>query len=583
MRELTIGERLARAADSAGGVRFLDREERVETLGYAELHRRALRVAGALADLGLQPGDRAAIILPTSPLFYDAFFGALLAGAIPVPLYPPVRLGRLDEFHARTAAMLAACGARIVLSDRRVRRLLGQATLRARPPLGCVALEGLALREAEPVPRSPDDIAFIQFSSGTTRDPKPVALSHRQILANVRAILGSITRAHPLAAGESHVGVSWLPLYHDMGLVGAVLSAVDHPGDLVLIPPEQFVARPAIWLRAISRHRGTISPAPNFAYALCADRIRDEELEGVDLSSWRVALNGAEPVTPEVLRRFVDRFRPYGLREETLTPVYGLAEATLAVTFSDVGGAFRQRRFDRDALVNADTARPCDHGLPLVSVGRPLPGFALRICDAHGTALEDGRVGRVHVRGPSIMDGYFGMCEATRECLAEGWLDTGDTGFVYEEELYLFGRAKDLIVLRGRNHAPQEIEQAADGVAGVRTGCSAAIGVVREGADGEALVLLIERSGAGDHSDDATLAELVGRRVSAETGLRCERVLVLEPGTLPRTSSGKIRRGEARRRYLADALHPPAKVGPVGLASAMLRSGVAFALARRAD
>jgi len=583
MSDSTIGSRLADAALSPRCVRFLDRNERAETLSYADIHARALQIAGGLQALGLRAGDRAAIVLPTSPRFYDAFFGAILAGAIPVPLYPPVRLGRLDEFHARTSAMVGACGARIVLTERRVRRLLGEAIERSRPALGCIALEDLEGRDAEPVARDADDIAFIQFSSGTTRAPKPVALSHRQIFANVRAILSSITHAHPTDPDAHHIGVSWLPLYHDMGLVGAVLSAVDHPGDLVLIPPELFVTRPAIWLRAISRYRGTISPAPNFAYALCADRIRDEELEGVDLSSWRVALNGAEPVTPGVLQRFVERFRPFGLREEALTPVYGLAEATLAVTFSDVGGAFRHERFDRDALARSNVARPAADGHSLVSVGRALPGFSLRISDEDGAPLGEGRIGRVGVRGPSIMAGYFGMEKVTAECLQDGWLDTGDTGFLHEGELYLFGRAKDLIVIRGRNHAPQEIEQTADEVPGVRRGCCAAVGVVSEGADGETLLVLVERSGRGVSGSDEELAERVRGRVNTVTGLRPEHIEILEPGTLPRTSSGKIQRGEARRRYLAGELHPPAKVGPIRLAGAMMRSTVSFARARRAD
>jgi acyl-CoA synthetase (AMP-forming)/AMP-acid ligase II len=582
MSEPTIGSRLSNAALSSRSVRFLDRNERAETLSYADIHTRALRIAGGLEALGLRPGDRAAIILPTSPRFYDAFFGAILAGVIPVPLYPPVRLGRLEEFHARTTAMVEACGARIVLTENRIRRLLGETIERSRPALGCIALDDFEGCETEAFERGPDDVAFIQFSSGTTRAPKPVALTHRQILANVRAIMATITKTHPTGSDASHVGVSWLPLYHDMGLVGAVLSAVDHPGDLVLIPPELFVTRPSIWLRAISRYRGTISPAPNFAYALCADRIRDEELEGVDLSSWRVALNGAEPVTPGVLQRFVERFRPYGLREEALTPVYGLAEATLAVTFSDVGGAFRYDRFDRDSLTRKNEARPAPDGLSLVSVGRPLPGFSVRVTDDLGTPLRAGRIGRVRVRGPSIMAGYFGMEEATEKCLPDGWLDTGDTGFLHGGELYLFGRAKDLIVIRGRNHAPQDIEQAADEVPGVRRGCCAAVGILSESADGEALLLLVERARTGACGDDEELAERVRGHVNAVTGLRPDHVKILEPGTLPRTSSGKIRRSEARRRCLAGELHPPARIGAVRLAGAMMRSSLGFARARRA-
>ena len=585
MPEATLAGRLAAAATTAEQIHFVGRDEQAETLSYREILGRARRVAGGLKDAGVSPGDRVAIVLPTSPDFMDAFFGATLAGAVPVPLYPPVRLGRLDEFHARTSAMLTACGARMVLTDRRIRRLLGESVERARPELGCHGVTELFGSEADPVERAPDDVAFIQFSSGTTRDPKPVALTHRQIFANVRAILGAITRAYPEGPQRDgsmlhHLGVSWLPLYHDMGLVGAVLSALDHTGSLALIPPELFVARPASWLRAIARYGGTISPAPNFAYALCVDRVRDEEIEGLDLSSWRVALNGAEPVTPRVLERFIERFEPYGLRPEALTPVYGLAEATLAVTFSAVDRPFTVRRFDREGLTREASARVADEGHALASVGRPLPGFDVRIVDESGAELAPERIGRIWIRGPSLMAGYHGLPEATAAARRGEWLDTGDMGFLFDDELYLYGRAKDLIVLRGRNYAPQDVEQVADAVPGVRTGCCAALGLVAEDGDGEVLVLLVERA-ADDDSDD--LALRVSRAVTARLGLVPQRVVLLSPGTLPRTSSGKIRRSEAGRQLVAGELRPPATVTPLRLLGAMARSSIGFARTRRAS
>ena len=578
MREdpATIPSLLIRAAGHPRGVRFVDRSEGDGTLlDYATLLARARGVAGALQRRGLRPGDRVGLVLPTAPTFFDAFFGALLAGLVPVPLYPPVRLGRLDEYHERTAAMLRASGARLVVSDRRIRRLLGRSIALAATELGCEAVESLDACDPAPARVAPDDVAFIQFSSGTTVAPKPVRLTHRQVLANVAAIRGAILAAHPEGPSLRHVGVSWLPLYHDMGLIGGVFVGLSHPSDLVLIPPELFVTRPAIWLRAMSRWRGTTSPAPNFAYGLCADRIREEDLEGVDLSSWVVALNGAEPVTPGVLQRFVDRFAPHGFRPEALTPVYGLAEASLAVTFSDLRRPFRTRRFDRKALVCDGLARPADDGLPLVSVGPALPGFSLRILDDDGLPLADGRLGRVWVRGPSVMDGYHAMPEATAAALRDGWLDTGDVGFLADGELYLFGRAKDVIVLRGRNHAPQDVEHAIDDVAGVRTGCSAAVGMVADGGDGEELVVFAERRTRGAAAD-AALAERVAHRITERTGLVASRVVVLEPGTLPRTSSGKIRRAETQRRFLAGELVPPKPVTALRVLGEMLRSRVAF-------
>ena len=358
----TLAEALERAARFSAVVRFVDRHEAAETLSYAALAERARRVAGGLAALGVEPGERVALVLPTGPEFYDAFFGAVLRGAVPVPLYPPVRLGRLAEYHSRTAAMIREVGARLVLTSPRVRRLLGPTILEARPAVGCLDVGDLPSAAYSRVNVGEDDLAFVQFSSGTTVAPKPIALTHRQVLANVNAILGAILEAFPEGPALRHAGVSWLPLYHDMGLVGCVFVALCHPGDLTLLPPEEFIARPALWLRTISRYRGTISPAPNFAYGLTADRVSASELEGVDLSCWRVALNGAEPVTPTVLTRFLQRFRDHGLRPEALTPVYGLAEATLAVTFSDLRTPFRSETFDRRSLAEAGVARPARGG-----------------------------------------------------------------------------------------------------------------------------------------------------------------------------------------------------------------------------
>ena len=598
----TLGEQLARAAEAQGvGVRFLDRREQETFLSYRELHRRARKVAGALRAHGLTAGAKVGLVLPTGPEFYDAFFGCQLAGLVPVPLYPPVRLGRLDEYYQRTAAMLRAVDASLVLTDARVRRLLGPVVEAAAPSHGCLAVQELSAGEAlaadAPAARA-DDLAFIQLSSGTTVEPKPICLTHRQVQANVAAILGAILQAFPegpasgdgSTSGIRHAGVSWLPLYHDMGLVGCVLTALARPGDLTLIPPELFVARPAVWLRAISRHRGTISPAPNFAYSLCVDKVRDADLEGVDLSSWRVALNGAEPVTPAVLERFIQRFGRWGLRPEALTPVYGLAEATLAVTFSPLSRPFRWRRFDNEALTSRGQARSPQsdtdsNAIPLVSLGEPLPGFKVRIVDRAGAGLPPGRLGRVQVCGPSIMAGYYGRPRQSREALRDGWLDTGDNGFLLDGELYLHGREKDLIILAGRNHAPQELEQCLDGLPGVRTGCVAAVGVVPPDQPGERLLMLVERAQAQEQvqepTSDSDLEEAIRARLAQGAGQKPWRVELLAPGTLPRTSSGKIRRGEARCRYLAHQLTPPEPTGWLSLAGHLVRSRLSLARAKK--
>ncbi|HEX6861597.1 MAG TPA: AMP-binding protein, partial [Thermoanaerobaculia bacterium] len=430
----TINDYLERAGrHPEGGLRFVDRQERAVWYGWAEVRERAIAVAGGLAAAGIAPGDRVVLVFPTGIEFFDGFFGALLAGAVPVPLYPPVRLGRMAEYLARTARMIEVSGARLVLADSRVKRILGEAIARARPPLGCRTVGELPRGEAPAARPDPADLALIQFSSGTTVDPKPVALSHRALVAQTEILNGFWQDTPELR----HSCVSWLPLYHDMGLIGCVFPALSRDATLTLLGPELFVARPALWLRALSRYRGTISPAPNFAYSLCLSRVKDEDMEGVDLSGWRHALTGAEAVTPSVVRAFCERFARWGFRSEALTPVYGLSEAALAVTFSDLHRPFRSVRVDRDALSGEGLALEVNDGREIVSVGRPVPGVRLEIRDDDGRALPPGRVGRVWVSGPSLMDGYLDSPEATARALKDGWLDTGDLGFLRGGELYL--------------------------------------------------------------------------------------------------------------------------------------------------
>jgi acyl-CoA synthetase (AMP-forming)/AMP-acid ligase II len=598
-RHASLQAALESAARSSVGLTFLDARERETPLPFAALWLRAVRAAASLAALGVEPGDRVALVLPTGVDFMDSFFGVLCAGAVPVPLYPPVRLARLDEFHIRTARMLQACGARLVLTDARVGRLLGLAVEEARPALGCrnvADLRAPAVETGRIHRGASDELALIQFSSGTTKDPKPVALTHANVIANASAIDGFLPEGGPVRQS----GVSWLPLYHDMGLIGCLLLSVLHPGPLTLLPPELFLARPALWLRALSRTRATVSVAPNFAYGLCVKRVRDEEMEGVDLSSWRLALNGAEPVSTEVLGRFARRFARWGFDPDALTPVYGLSEASLAVTFSRPGRGFRALRVDASALAARGAAIPAAgetdnvEGGPIdggpksggrtreiVSLGAPLPGIEVRVCDPDGATLPERAVGQVRVRGPSVMRGYFGNPRATAAALRDGWLDTGDLGFVHDGELHLCGRAKDLIILRGKNHAPQEFEDALDGLAGVRAGCSAAVGIEREGDDGEELALLVEQEGnAGGADALRALEERILERVLQRTGVRAREVHLLAPGTLPRTSSGKLRRAEALRQLQEGSLLAPRAVTFLGMAREAARSMAAFARLR---
>ncbi len=541
----TLAGALERAAlDPEAGIRLLDRREQATWLRWSEIHARARATGGRLSALGLESGDRVGLIYPTGPELLEAFFGAVLAGAVPTVLPPPPRLGRLNGFGLRTGAMLDAIEARLILTDERLKGRLAEAVpIR---PLGCRALDDLpADGGARPLAAAPEALAMIQFSSGTTLAPKPVALSHASVLAQAR-LLNSFWPDTPELV---HSGVSWLPLYHDMGLIGCLFASLERPAELTLVPPEVFAARPAIWLRAISRFGATVSPATNFAYGYCVERIADRELENVDLSRWRVALNGAEPVSADVMRRFGERFARWGFRPAALTPVYGLAEASLAVSFSGVDEPFVSRRFARASLGVGDRVREDAGGRELVSVGRAVAGFEIAIRTGGDRAAAPGTVGRIWARGPTLMEGYLGRRAATRRVLRDGWLDTGDLGFLHAGELYVCGRAKELIIVRGRNHSPVEIEQVAEAVPGVRMGGAAAIGHLPEGADRERVLLFVERDRGAAAAAVAAIPEACRRLVLVEVGVEIDDVVVLPPDTIPRTSSGKVRRAEALRRY----------------------------------
>jgi acyl-CoA synthetase (AMP-forming)/AMP-acid ligase II len=563
-----LGAALRAAANQPGGITFVDLQERELYFPWPEIYARAAHVAAALANLGVCPGERVGLVLPTEPAFLDAFFGALLAGAVPVPLAPPQRLGRLDEHQRATARMLKAADACIVLSNARLLRLIGVAMAEARPRLGCRSVETL-VTHPERLDRDlvPEALAIIQFSSGSTVDPKPVALTQANVMAQLAALA-------ELLPGPQRA-VSWLPLHHDMGLIGALLSSVYRPLPLVLIPPELFLGRPALWLRAIARHRATVSPAPSFAYSLCIKRIRDAELDGLTLDSWRFALNGAEPVSVGVLAEFATRFARFGFDAGALTPVYGMAEATLAVTFSPAG--VPPRSLGVDAVRLARDGVVSDGARRIASVGTPVPGVALSLRDDDGVELPERRVGRIWVRGPAVMRGYFNDATATARALVDGWLDTGDLGFIAGGELFICGRAKDVIIIRGANHAPQEFEECLEGLAGVRQGCAVALGFIPDGGGEEALLVLAEHAG---ERAIPSLEEVIRGAILTRTGVLAHTVRVLAPGTLPRTTSGKLRRAEALRRFIAKELTKPARVSWLGLLRAMVRSTLALARLR---
>ena len=397
-----------------------------------------------------------------------------------------------------------------------------------------------------PLPATPGDIAFLQYTSGSTGNPKGVVLTHANLVANIRGM------AEAVQASSNDVFVSWLPLYHDMGLIGAWFAALYHGFPTVLMSPLAFLSRPSRWLWAIHRHRGTLSGGPNFSYELCLKRIEDAELEGLDLSCWRYAFNGAEPVSPSTLAAFEQRFARYGLSANALQPVYGLAEASVGLTFPAPGTHYRIDRIERAAFQNQGDARPAAPGdttaLELPCCGRVIAAHQLRVVDAAGVELADRQEGRLQFRGPSATSGYFRNPEQTRKLFAGAWLDTGDLAYLADGELHLSGRAKDVIIRGGRNLYPYELEQAVGALPGVRKGCVAVFGSIDPASGTERVVVLAETRETETAALDA-LRHSINERAVDLIGLPADDIVLAPPHTVLKTSSGKIRRAASREYY----------------------------------
>jgi acyl-CoA synthetase (AMP-forming)/AMP-acid ligase II len=536
----TVNEALARAASTTGGATFLDLKEPESRFTWSEVHERAKRTAAVFASQGVVPGDRVVVSAATSVHFLDAFFGAMLAGAVPVPTAPAARLQSEAEFAARMGRLVTVLQARVVVTDEASAQALQRHAFET--PATLLAADGLANRGSETLALEvrPDDVAILQLSSGSLGDPKPVAIAHRHLTQH-SAIL-----AEAMPGVRTTVG--WLPLYHDMGLTGLLLQTVVRGGDLVIFRPDVFIARPALWLQAMSRFRGEFGTAPNFAYAMCLSRVSDEEMEGTDLSAWRHVLNGAEPIQPALFRKFGKRFARWGLDVTKLRPTYGLAEATLGVTISPEGAGIRTTTFDPEHF--ARTGEIIEGRREICSVGPPYPSVSVEVRGPEG-ALAERRVGRVWILSATNMLGYHGNEAATKDALVDGWLDSGDLGFISEGELYIVARAKDIVVIRGGNHAPEEFEDCLLGVAGVRPGAAIAVGSVQEDSGGEELVLLVETLPGIDHED---LIHRIRTAVLQQTGIRPHTIALAQRGSLPRTTSGKHRRAEALRRFVAGEL-----------------------------
>lgn len=548
--------------------------EKNVSLTFGELYAAAQRFAEELARRGVPAGGRVALMLPTSRAFFVSFAGILQAGAVPVPIYPPFRADRIEEYAARQSAILNNAEVCMLLTFRRgeaVAKLLRprvrslnevadaekviEAADNAPPPAPGVFSPHLMGRRV----RKGSDLAMLQYTSGSTGDPKGVMLTHANLLANIR----TVGRAVGLGPGD--VAVSWLPLYHDMGLIGAWLTPLHFALPVAVMSPLAFLTRPEKWLHAFHKHRGTITAAPNFAYELCVRKIADKDIEGVDLSSWRAALNGAEPVNPETLERFAERFAKYGFRREAHLPVYGLAEATLGVTVPPLGRRPRIDRVERETFTfegRAVRAAEEETAISFVSSGRALPGHEVRIVDGNGNPVPERTEGFLWFRGPSATRGYYRNPKATAALLPQGatasdggfpWVNSGDRAYRAEEEIYVTGRVKDIIIKGGRNLYPHEVEELATRAAGIRKGCVVAFGLRDEGSGTEKLVVAAETR-ERDAARRAAIAARVTELVSQGLGLPPDRVELIPPGSIPKTSSGKLRREETKQLYVAGRL-----------------------------
>jgi 1-acyl-sn-glycerol-3-phosphate acyltransferase len=525
-----------------------------EEMTFGGLDRRARQVAAGLRDLGVGPGQAVGIMLPTCLDYFAAFYGAQMAGAIPVPLYPPARKSQIEDHLRRQAGILTTSQAGVLLTFPEVlplARLLRAQIPELRRVVTVSELSGALSGDIAAFPGVKEsDIAFLQFTSGSTGNPKGVTLTHANLLANLRSI------GKAVEMGPDDVVVSWLPLYHDMGLIGSWMGSLYFGLPLVLMSPLTFLARPSRWLWAIHRHRGTLSPAPNFAYELCVRKVEEAEIDGLDLASWRYALNGAEPVSPEAMRRFTERYTRYGFNPKAMAPVYGLAENSLALAFTPVGRGPVLDTVDRETFQKTGQAVPmspvpAEHPnvLRFVSCGFPVPDHEIRIVDESGNEVGERQEGRLDFRGPSATSGYYRNPEATARLIGrEGWIDSGDRAYIAGGEVYVTGRVKDIIIRAGRNLYPHELEEVVGEIPGIRKGCVAVFGATDPGSGTERVVVLAETREQGEEALERL--RLAIQEVAVDLlGTPADDVVLAPPHSVPKTSSGKVRRAASRDLY----------------------------------
>lgn len=524
-----------------------------ELLTYSDLLVNAKKIANNLIQSGLRKSETVGIMLPTGAHFFYVFCGILLAGGIPVPIYPPARMNQLERTIQKEARILSNASVRFLITFEQA-KLFSHVLKSFAPSLQAVItaddlLEGNSSFIANKA--HPQDIALIQYTSGSTHHPKGIVLTHQNILANIRAFGKSIQIT------PADVCVSWLPLYHDLGLIGNWLGSLYFGVPLVILSPLDFLNRPERWLWAIHYHRGTISAAPNFGYELCASRIASHQLEGLDLSSWRVAINGAEPIHPQTLEKFSQKFSPFGFKKEAILPVYGLAENALGLTTTPLNRGVRVDVISRSIFENKLEATPVqtnikEDQLAFVSCGNVIPQHQIRIVDDKGNVLSERQIGQLQFQGPSSMQGYFNDVEATNAVFHDGWCDTGDLGYIADSELFITGRKKDIIIKAGRNFVPADIEYVAAQVAGIRRGCVIAFSVNPALQDAEQLIVVAET--ARPSKEFKKLEQDIKHQMNETLNVSVDKIILVPPHTIPKTSSGKLQRSACKKLYLENKL-----------------------------
>jgi acyl-CoA synthetase (AMP-forming)/AMP-acid ligase II len=548
-----LREALRRAAvdNPERGIAIFDGRGRgADRRSYSELYETATSSAARLSALGVEPGRPALVALPTSWEWMEAWFGLLMLGALPVASSGAGAMAASGTQFDKVDKVMAKIGAQAVISTDAFREQAAEQGFEFTDP-GVVTVEELRsttpARAIATARGDGEDLAFLQLTSGSTGLPRAVMISHRAAIHNPIASVEAIGAPHGAPADDwADAMVSWLPMYHDMGLIGCLMLPILTGLDTWLLRPPTFLARPKLWLEHLGSHGTTFAPAPNFGFQLCVERIRPEQLEGVDLSGWRAALTGAEMIRPETTDAFIETFSPFGFQPTSFQPCYGLAEGTLAVTFDLRGEGVRTL----PAPAGADTGFGMSR---VVSIGTPIRDTRVRIVARDGSELGEHAIGEVSIKGPGVFSGYYNDPEATAETLASGWFATGDLGFLAEGELYLTGRTKDLLIVHGHNIMPDEIERLADGVTGGGGMLRSAAFSVARGAAGEEAVVVVEADGR----DPDRLPEIereIRIQIGRSMGLPLADLVFVRRGRIPRTTSGKMQRGELRQKYLDGSL-----------------------------